>query len=369
MAKVNAPALSVTARKAARRRACLFLLALIGPLLGLAGLLGHGLWSWAFPLYGFVLVPMADALLPARHGSYSEEEEAASLREPLFDWIVYSIVPIHWGLLVLFFFTINEPGLTSWEVAGRIATMGMLCGVYGINVAHELGHRAKSSERNMARALLLTSLYMHFIVEHNRGHHRHVGTPKDPATARRGETLYLFWFRTVPFSWLSAWNIETERLRKAGQGVWSYQNEMLRYSALQLLLCIAVWWAFGAFTLLAFLAAAGIGVLLLETVNYIEHYGLMRVARADGSYGRVQYAHSWNSDHPLGRIVLFELTRHSDHHHTASKKYQVLEGMAEGAQLPTGYPGMMLMSLVPSLWKAVVHPRLDRLRAQHPELA
>lgn len=361
--------LSDTTRIAARRRALTFLLALVGPALGFAGLVGHGLWCWSFPVYGFVLVPLADALLPEKHGGYTDEQEAAALREPLFDWIVYSIVPIHWGLLVLFFFTINEPGLTAWEVAGRIATMGMLCGVYGINVAHELGHRAKRSERNMARALLLTSLYMHFIVEHNRGHHRHVGTPRDPATARRGEVLYLFWFRTIVFSWLSAWRIECERLKKAGLAVWSYHNEMLRYGALQLLLCIIVVWFFGTFTLLAFLAAAAIGVLLLETVNYIEHYGLMRVARADGSYGRVQHAHSWNSDHPVGRIVLFELTRHSDHHHTASKKYQVLEGVEAGAHLPTGYPGMMLLSLVPPLWTAVVHPRLDRLRAQHTELA
>lgn len=361
--------LADTARSAARRRALTFLLALVGPVLGWAGLVGHGIWCWLFPIYGFAVVPLADALLPAGHGTYTEEEEAAALREPLFDWIVHAIVPIQWGLLVLFLLTISDPGLSAWEVAGRIATMGMLCGVYGINVAHELGHRAKRSERNMARALLLTSLYMHFIVEHNRGHHRHVGTPKDPATARRGEMLYLFWFRTIALSWLSAWSIETERLWKAGQGVWSYHNEMLRYSALQLLLCIIVGWVFGTFTLLAFLAAAAIGVLLLETVNYIEHYGLMRVARADGSYGRVQHAHSWNSDHPIGRIVLFELTRHSDHHHTASKKYQVLEGVEDGAQLPTGYPGMMLLSLVPPLWTAVVHPRLDRLRAQHPELA
>lgn len=346
-----------------------FLLALVGPALGFAGLIGHGLWCWSFPVYGFVLVPLADALLPQRHGGYTDEEEAAALREPLFDWIVYSIVPIHWGLLILFFFTVDGPALNAWEVAGRVATMGMLCGVYGINVAHELGHRAKRGERNMARALLLTSLYMHFIVEHNRGHHRHVGTPKDPATARRGEVLYLFWFRTIVFSWLSAWRIERDRLNRSGLAVWSHHNEMLRYSALQLLLCIIVGWVFGTFTLLAFLAAAAIGVLLLETVNYIEHYGLMRVARADGSYGRVQHAHSWNSDHPVGRIVLFELTRHSDHHHTASKKYQVLEGVEAGAQLPTGYPGMMLLSLVPPLWTAVVHPRLDRLRAQHPELA
>lgn len=356
-------------RKAARLRSYRYLLTLAGPLLGLIGLLGHGAWCWIFPIYGFAFVPLVDLLIRPEHGRFTDEQEEAALNEPLFDWIVYAIVPIQWALLILFFFTIGEPGLSGWEIAGRIASMGLLCGVYGINVAHELGHRSKRWERDLSRSLLLTSLYMHFIIEHNRGHHRHVATRQDPASGRRGEPLYSFWVRTVVKSWFSAWHLETERLVKSRKSVWSFNNEMLRYVLVQVALCTIVWLAFGWFTLLAFLIAAAIGVLLLETVNYIEHYGLQRVQRADGTYGRVHHVHSWNSDHPMGRLMLFELTRHSDHHYKASKKYQTLEGLAEGAQLPTGYPGMMILSLLPPLWFRVMHPRVEALKRTNPELA
>ncbi|MEO8069529.1 MAG: alkane 1-monooxygenase [Flavobacteriales bacterium] len=356
-------------RKAVRLRAYLYLFTLVGPVFGLIGLLGHGFWCWLFPFYGFVFVPIADLISGPEHGRFSREEEAVALNEPLFDWIVYAIVPMQWALLILFFFTVGEPGLTYGEIAGRIATMGLLCGVYGINVAHELGHRSKRWERDLSRSLLLTSLYMHFIIEHNRGHHRRVATRQDPASGRRGEAIYAFWVRTVVFSWLSASQLEKERLAKAGRKVWSTDNEMLRFMFLQTVLCAVVFLAFGWFTLVAFLVAAAIGVLLLETVNYIEHYGLQRVPRADGTFGRVHHIHSWNSDHPVGRLMLFELTRHSDHHYKASKKYQTLEGLEEGAQLPTGYPGMMILSLVPPLWFGVMHARLDALKRTNPELA
>jgi len=125
---------------------------------------------------------------------------------------------------------------------------------------------------------------------------------------------------------------------------------------------------FGVVVLFYFLLAAVIGMLLLESVNYIEHYGLRRKRTAQGGYGRVQHAHSWNSDHLLGRLMLFELTRHSDHHWKASKKYQVLESLPDAPQLPTGYPGMMLLSLVPPLFFAVVHPRLAQMVRSTPEL-
>ncbi|MBK9195872.1 MAG: alkane 1-monooxygenase [Flavobacteriales bacterium] len=360
---------STAVQRAARNRSYRYLLTLVGPAFGLVGLLGHGPWCWLFPLYGFAVVPIADLLLPQSHDRFSKEEEEAALNEPLFDWIVYAIVPIQWGLLVLFFSTIGETGLTNWEIAGRIATMGLLCGVYGINVAHELGHRSKRWERDLSRALLLTSLYMHFIIEHNRGHHRHVATRQDPASARRGEPLYFFWVRTIIYSWFSAWHLERERLAKAGRSVWNMENEMLRFVFLQTALCATVLFVFGWFTLVAFLLAAAIGVLLLETVNYIEHYGLQRVKRADGNFGRVHHVHSWNSDHPMGRLMLFELTRHSDHHHKASKKYQALEGLEDGAQLPTGYPGMMILSLLPPVWFRIMHPRVDALKDKHAELA
>ena len=351
-----------------RWRALRYTLTLTGPLLAWVGLIGHGWLCWALPIHAFVVIPLLELLLPPRHLNLTDAEEDAASKDPFFDALLYLMVPVQWCTLALFLWTVPEPILSGWELAGRIVTMGIMCGVYGINVAHELGHRASRSERNMARALLLSSLYMHFIIEHNRGHHRRVATPEDPASARYGEAIYLFWLRTIVFSLFSAWNIEVDRLRKEGKAPWGIHNEFIRFLLLEALFVALLYYVFGWFVLLSFLAAALIGILLLETVNYIEHYGLGRGLNASGAYGRVQHYHSWNSDHPVGRLMLFELTRHSDHHWKASKKYQVLQSVGTGPQLPTGYPGMMLLSLVPPLWFAVVHPRIQALLGRYPDL-
>ncbi|MBL7963411.1 MAG: alkane 1-monooxygenase [Flavobacteriales bacterium] len=349
-------------------RALRYALSLAGPLFGWLAFTQYGLHTWGMVLFSFVLVPVLDLLLRPDHGNLSQLEAEMAVKEPLFDLLLYVLVPVHWALLLLFLSGMDDPLLAPLDRAGRIATMGLLCGIYGINLAHELGHRANRWERDLARVLLLSSLYMHFIIEHNRGHHRRVATPEDPASACFGESVYAFWVRSIVFSAASAWRIERERMLKAGLSTWHWRNEMLQAILIQVTLLAFIAAVFGLFPLGAFVGAALIGILLLETVNYIEHYGLRRTKGAQGGYGRVRHWHSWNSDHPVGRLMLFELTRHSDHHYKASKKYQVLESHDEAPELPTGYPGMMLLSLVPPLWRAVVHPRLEKLVAMHDDL-
>lgn len=340
-----------------------YLLTFVAPAWGLVGLFGHGWLTWALPLHAFVLIPLLELLFAARPDELSQEESLVAEADPWFDALLYAIVPLQWAMLVLFLFRISEPGLHATEIAGRIASMGILCGIHGINVAHELGHRATRWERNLARALLLTSLYLHFIVEHNRGHHKRVATNEDPASARWGEWVHAFWVRSIVFSLISAWNLETARLRKLGYGPITWRNEVLRGFMLEGLLLLTIGLVFGAFTLACFVLAAVIGILLLETVNYIEHYGLRRTMDAEGRPRRVMHVHSWNSDHLLGRLTLFELTRHSDHHWKASRKYQVLRSIEDAPQLPTGYPGSMLLSLIPPLFFRVMHPRILAIAA------
>ena len=351
-----------------RLRALRYLVAFTGPALAWVGLPHTGLATWALPLYGFVLLPLLELVIPADRRQLNTAEEEAAHADPVYDLLVLAMVPVQWATLVLFLFSVNAPGLAGWEVAGRIATMGLMCGVYGINVAHELGHRRSKWERDMARVLLLSSLYMHFLIEHNRGHHKRVGTPEDPASARFGEWIYAFWLRTILFSLMSAWRIEVERLQRDGRSAWSPRNEMLQALLIQGGLVAGIGLFFGGAVLLAFLSATLIGILLLETVNYIEHYGLGRPLNERGTFGRVQHFHSWNSNHLLGRLMLFELTRHSDHHYMASRKYQVLRSWDDGPELPTGYPGSMVLSLVPPLWRRVMDPRVRRLVEAHPGL-
>jgi len=245
--------------------------------------------------------------------------------------------------------------LTMIEIIGRISAMGLLCGVFGINVAHELGHRDHPAEQFMAKALLMTSLYMHFIIEHNRGHHRRVSTVEDPSSARLGEPLYLFWIRSVFFAYLSAWSLAADAIKKKNKSIYSLHNEMIVFHLIQATLIIIIFYFFGWQVALFFIFAAINGFLLLETVNYIEHYGLVRKLKQNGSYERVSPSHSWNSDHVLGRLLLFELSRHSDHHILAIRKYQVLRHIDSSPQMPTGYPGMMMLSTIPPLWFMVVH--------------
>ena len=323
-------------------------------------------WYWSVPVIAFGAIPVLELIIGRRKDHLTAEEEASLLADPLFDIWLYLLVPVQYALLLLFLRRVELGGLATSEFLGCIATMGLLCGIYGINVAHELGHRNRRWERDLARALLLTSLYMHFIIEHNRGHHRRVATPDDPASARFNETVYAFWLRSVVFSWVSAWGLERDRLQKTGSSIWTPKNEMLQALAWQGLLVLFILAVFGPVPVLAFLLAAVMGVLLLETVNYIEHYGLQRVPLTTGAYGRVLHAHSWNSDHLIGRIMLFELTRHSDHHWKASRKYQILSGHADAPELPTGYPGMMVLSLIPPLFFRLVHPGLRAVVEAHP---
>jgi alkane 1-monooxygenase len=315
-------------------------------------------WLTYLPLIEvFVLIPILELFFKPNPNNISEEESKSRLSNIFYDLMVYSVVPVQLVFLYLFLQSMQAPNLDLITKIGRISTMGMLCGVMGINVAHELGHRSKKYEQWMSKVLLMTSLYMHFFIEHNRGHHKNVSTSEDPSSARLGESLYSFWFRSVIFTYLSAWKLESQRLQRLGKSAFSISNEMLNFQIIQLSLLALIYYFFGLNVMFYFILAAVIGFLMLETVNYIEHYGLSRKKEGD-RYERVMPVHSWNSDHVVGRIVLFELSRHSDHHFIASRKYQILRHMDDSPQMPTGYPGMMMMATIPPLWFSIMNNRL-----------
>ena len=259
-------------------------------------------------------------------------------------------------------YTITQGGLATYELVGLVLSVGILVGANGINVAHELGHRSTSYEQHLSKLLLLPGLYQHFFIEHNLGHHKNVATPNDPATSRLGESIYAFWWRSVTGSYLSAWRIETNRLQKQGISFLSWQNQMLRFSLYTAIYLGVIAGVFGLTAMLFAIAAGITGFLLLESVNYIEHYGLVRSQMTSGRYEPVQPHHSWNSNHEVGRIFLYELTRHSDHHFKATRKYQVLRHFDDSPQLPQGYPASILMSLLPPLWFNRMNKRVAQAR-------
>ena len=250
--------------------------------------------------------------------------------------------------------------LVGWEVVGAVFTVGICCGAFGINVGHELGHRSNIFEQTLAKGLLLSSLYMHFFIEHNRGHHLRVATPDDPATSQFGSVVYSFWCKSVGHGYLSAWELESQRLKRKRLPVLHWRNEMIWYHLIQGGLLLTIGLLFGSLALIAFIGAASIGILLLETINYVEHYGLERSLKTNGRYERVQPHHSWNSNHPIGRMLLFELTRHSDHHAYASRRYPVLRHFEASPQLPYGYPAMIVLALFPPVWFSLMNPHVER---------
>lgn len=322
-----------------------------------------GTYSFIVPLIAFVVIPMLELILPQSDRNYTPAEEESRLKNRFFDVMLYLNLPIQYLLLGYMLYQVTWGSFLWWEKVGMVIAMGICCGVLGINVAHELGHRTTKWEQQLSKALLLTSLYMHFFIEHNRGHHKNVSTPHDPASARLGETIYAFYLRTILGSFRSAWQLEKIRLERSEKPVWSWENEMIRFQVFQLFFIIIIGLIFGLAALLAFFLSAFIGILLLETVNYIEHYGLQRREVEPGLFEKVKPAHSWNSNHALGRIMLYELTRHSDHHYKATRKYQVLRHFDESPQLPLGYPGSMVLSLIPPFWFSLMNPRVKKWQA------
>jgi alkane 1-monooxygenase len=324
----------------------------------------YGIICFAPLIYAWVVIPGLELFLKPDPSNLSEAEEEVARRNKLYDYVLYLIVLLQLPTLFFFLLSMQDPTLTLADKIGRIGSMGLLCGTFGINVGHELGHRIKPFEQILAQVSLLSSLYMHFNIEHNKGHHKYVATPEDPSSARLGEPLYTFFFRTIILSYMSAWTISLKEIERKGKPFFSFYNEMLVFQVIQLLFVLFVFLIFGWKSTLYFLAAAFIGILLLETVNYIEHYGLQRKQLADGKYERAMPQHSWNSNHVIGRLMLFELSRHSDHHYLASRKYQVLRHHDDAPQMPTGYPGMMILSLIPPAWFYVMNKRISALQQQ-----
>jgi alkane 1-monooxygenase len=334
-----------------------YLLAYIAPLATWLAISKQGLLSYSTAVVAFVLIPLIEQAAKGSKANLSAEAEARQEGKLFFDLLLYLNLPILLLLLWMYFSAMQAGGMALWETVGVTLSMGIVMGTIGINVAHELGHRSTWYEQLMSKILLTTTLYNHFFIEHNRGHHKWVGTPQDPATARLGESIYRFWPRSILGAYRNAWKLEKERLQKDGKAVFSIYNEMIWFQIANLAYLGLVWFFFGWAGLAFALAAAAIGILLLETVNYIEHYGLSRRKLPSGFYEKTSPRHSWNSNHELGRIFLYELTRHSDHHYKATRKYQVLRHFDESPQLPLGYPATMLMAMLPPLWFGVMDRR------------
>lgn len=333
-----------------------YLLLFAAPVLLVAGQRLGGGWNLATVIGLFLLVPLTDLAL----GIDETSTEAAGVANARLSFraITWLAVPVQVGIVCWSAAEAARCGFHGATLAAFLLSTGVTTGTVGITIAHELVHRRSRFERVLGEILLATVCYMHWGLEHLAGHHRFVATPLDPASARFGESLYVFLPRSIGGSYRSAWSIECRRLRRLGLAPWHVRNRMVWFTLCPSLLAALLGSVFGLAAALFFLAQSAIAIVLLEVVNYVEHYGLSRRPLGDGRFERVSELHSWNASHRFSNRGLFNLQRHSDHHLEAGRPYELLRHHPRSPQLPMGYGAMVLVALVPPLWRWVMDARV-----------
>ncbi len=350
------------------RKRYLWIMGAIIPLIpfsiwGLYAWTGWSAWWYFGPFFLFVLVPIADSIAGLDPNNPPEELIEALEDDPYYRWVTFAFIPAQligliWGAYLLGGGTL--PGidaLSVFETIGLATTLGMVAGI-GINTAHELGHKKQELERWFARITLAQTFYGHFYIEHNRGHHVRVATPEDPASSRIGEVVWEFMPRTVIGSLRSAWELEKKRFERLKKSPFSLKNDLINAWAMSIVLWGALMIAFGWEIFPYLVIQAVLGIWLLESVNYLEHYGMKRAKLESGRYERVNPSHSWNSNNIGTNVLLYHLQRHSDHHANPTRRYQALRDFKHAPVLPTGYAGMIVLTWIPPIWRKVMDKRV-----------
>lgn len=344
------------------RKRYLWILSVLLPFMPLAGIFLYyrfgSEWLLAVPLLiNYLFIPVLDWIIGSDTNNPPEEIVPQLEADRYYRYLTWVTVPMHFAVLIAVAWFVGNNDLGAGAVIVTAITAGAYSGL-GINTAHELGHKKLRIEQALAKVALMIPAYGHFCVEHNRGHHRYVATPGDPASARMGESIYRFALREIPGAFRRGWQAEAKRLAQRGQATWSVHNGILQSYAGSILLQGGLVLAFG-WIMIPFLAMHNFWAWYqLTSANYIEHYGLLRLRYEDGRYERCQPHHSWNANYTFSNLVLFHLERHSDHHANSSRRYQSLRNFPNLPELPNGYFGTYLLAYVPWLWFRVMDRRL-----------
>jgi alkane 1-monooxygenase len=324
---------------------------------GLVNVTGSGVLWWFGPIFVYLIMPVLDTAIGNDRTNPDESVLAWLEEDRYYRWCTYLFLPLQYLGLAAACWLWTHHAMSVPDKLGLAITVGAMNGI-AINTAHELGHKKEHHERWFARIALAPSAYGHFFIEHNRGHHVRVATPEDPASSRLGESFWAFLPRTVVGSVASAWRLERRRLRRLERGAWSPRNDVLSAWAMSVLLFAALVAAFGPGVLPYLAVQAVFAFSLLEAVNYLEHYGLLRQELPTGRFERVDPRHSWNSNNISSNVLLYHLQRHSDHHANPTRRYQSLRHFDESPQLPSGYASMIVLAYLPPLWRRVMDRRV-----------
>ena len=351
----------------------LWLIGLVVPSLaavavGVFALTGFTPILWLGPIIILIVVPAIDLFAGLDRSNPPDDVIEQLENDKYYRWITYLYLPIQYigfvGAMMLVsgstLFGLLDHPMTLWQKIAIAVSIGCIGGI-GINTAHELGHKKEANERWLSKIALAQVAYGHFYIEHNRGHHVRVATPEDPASSRMGENFYQFWPRTVGGSLKSAWHLEKKRYARKNTHPFHWGNDVLNAWVMT-----AVLWgglvAWLGVEILPFLVLqAVVGFSLLEVVNFMEHYGMLRQKvgpEGKQRYERVNPSHSWNSNNIATNVLLYHLQRHSDHHANPTRRYQTLRDFEESPVLPTGYAGMIVLALIPPVYRRVMDRRV-----------
>ncbi|MBS9535411.1 alkane 1-monooxygenase [Mycobacterium sp. M1] len=325
---------------------------------------------WIGPFLIYALLPALDLWIGDDGQNPPDEVMSALEGDRYYRYATYAYIPFQYASAIFgaYLFTASDLGWLGYDGAlgwlGKIGvamTAATVAGV-GINTAHELGHKRDSLERWLSKITLAQVCYGHFYVEHNRGHHVRVATPEDPASARFGETFWEFLPRSTVGGIRSAWELEAQRIRRTGKSPWNPQtwwdNDTVNALAMSVLFWGVMIAVFGVALVPYVLINAFYGSSLLEAVNYLEHYGLVRQKLPNGRYERCTPQHSWNSDHIVTNLFLYHLQRHSDHHANPTRRYQTLRSFEDSPNLPAGYGALIGVTYFPPVWRKLMDHRV-----------
>lgn len=322
-----------------------------------------GIYTFTTPFLVFGVGPVLDFMIGRYPRNPSEEAEKKLEADNRYKILTILCAPIQLTVFIWGAYVVSYGDLSVLELVGFILSIGVSSDVLGLGAAHELSHRVnEKSELTLSKIILCTVCYIHFGLEHVVGHHRRVATPEDPATARLGESLYAYLPRSVFGGFNSAWEIDADRMKKQNKPVWGMRNPMAVALLAQIAFTVLIAVVFGGMGIFYLFAQSFIAIFLLETANYVVHYGLMRKEIAPGKYEPVRPCHSWTSSNWLSNHFLFNIQRHSDHHYKPGRRYQLLRHYDESPQLPNGYAGMILLAVIPSLWHKIMDPRVSEFR-------
>ena len=317
----------------------------------------------------FLIVPVIDHLVGLDTRNLDAETQRILGNVKIYRRLLFASIPLYAVGMAGVLWVVRHGGLPLWSLPLFLFGAGVTLGSV-ILVGHELGHGVGAKwDRRLGLIALALVGYGHFTIEHNRGHHRTVATPEDPASAPKGMGLYRFAQRELWGVFQGALEQQHAQLKRQGVPWWSLRNDLLVSWLLTL-----TW--FGALTLWLGLIIVPALLLLcffawfaLTMANYVEHYGLRRAKLENGKYEPCQVHHSWNSSYAFTNLLSLHLQRHSDHHVNAAKPYQNLEHVADAPQLPSGYPGCFALALLPPLWFRVMNPRLSEHKSAHQNIS